>query len=461
MANTELVSREANIAKLKVEVSAEEVGKIYQQLYRQLAKEVNLPGFRKGKVPPNVLRRQLGQETVDEAAADNLKDYAIDQALTEHNLSPRGNPQWHSDPDPEEGASITYELSIPVLPVVTLPDFASFEITVPKLEVTEDMKARFKERLAERYTEYPAKEGAAGGGDALTLAIKSQYADSGEDAPFAIERMMYVMGQEGNLPGWDEKLTKQSAGTDLTFDYEMPKDFADQRIAGKTLKIELKVLEVNAIERPDVDEGFVKSHFNMDTMEDFEKFVDDSLNRERDQQAVQVRIDLAMQKLLAGLEAEITEDMITDEIDGLVKENDHNLHQYNSSLEEYLKQKGQSLGEYRDSLREPAINKIKHYLAIRTLSEQENIQASNEDYQRYAMLLIQREGIPADKVGELFRNRDFFNEATYQIIKEKAHALVGLRVKVISEGNDPDDAQENESDDQTENAAAAQKESDV
>jgi trigger factor len=434
MANIELISREANVAKLKVEINAEETSRIYQQLYRELAKEINLPGFRKGKVPANVLQRHVGMETINGAAADNLKDYAIDQALEQSNLSPRGNPQWLNEPEPVEGAAITYELSIPVLPEVALPDFASYEIAVPALEVTDEMKSRFRERLAERYTEYPAKDGAAGAGDALTVAIKSQYKDSSEDAPFAVERMMYVIGQEGNLPGWDERLIGQSAGAEQTFDYPMPEDFADQRIAGKTLTVELKVQEVNAVNRPAIDEEFIKAHFSMDSQEQFDKFVDDSLNRERDQQAVQMRIELAMQRLVSELTAEITEDMITEEIDGLVKENDHNLHHYNSSLEEYLKQKGQTLAEYRESLREPALQKIKHYLAIRTLAEQEHIHAHNEDYQRYAMLLIQREGIPPEKVTELFRNRDFFNEATYQIIKEKAHALVGLRVQVKVDG---------------------------
>jgi trigger factor len=397
-----------------------------------LAKEIKLPGFRQGKIPANVLRRHLGAENVDSAAADNLKDYAIDQVLEAHDLAPRGTAQWHSDPDPTEGEPITYELSIPVLPVVTLPDFANFEIAVPTLEVTDEMKSRFKERLAERYTEYPAKDGPAVAGDALSVGIKSQFKDSGEDAPFAVERMLYVLGQEGNLPGWDEHLVNQAAGAEIKFDYEMPADFADQRIAGKMLQVELAVLEVNAVNRPSIDEPFIKDHFNMESVEQFDKFVDDSLQRERDQQAVQMRIELAMQKLVAALDAELTEDMITEEIDGLVKENDHSLHHYNSSLEEYLKQKGQSLSEYRDTLREPAKTKIKHYLAIRELANQEHITASNDDYQRYAMLLIQREGIPAEKVTELFRNREFFNEATYQIIKEKAQALVGLRVKVVS-----------------------------
>lgn len=438
MAKTELTSREDNIATLTVELTADEVQKQYKRLYQQLAKEVKIPGFRKGKVPPNVLRRQLGAENVDEYAAEQLKEYAVNAALSDQELVPRGTPRWHSDPDPQDNTALAYEFSMPVLPDVTLPDYAAFELTIPDVSITAEMKDNFRERLAERYTQYEDKAGTAREGDAVSVSISSSFAESGEPAPFAVDKMMYVIGREGNLPGWDEHFTGAEPGKAVEFNYSMPDDFADQRIQGKELAIKADVLGVSTVNRPEVNLEFIKEHFGMETEEQFDEYLETSLKHERDMQAQQLKQEMAMEKLIDELEAEISEDMVTEEIDGLVKENDHQLHHYESSLEEYLKQKDQSLEEYRASLREPAIKKIKHYLAVREIAEKQNTTARNEDYQRYAMLLIQREGIPPEKVQELFRNKEFFNEATYQIIKERVHAHVASSASFKTSGSDED-----------------------
>ena len=136
------------------------------------------------------------------------------------------------------------------------------------------------------------------------------------------------------------------------------------------------------------------------------------LHMERDQQVQQMKSELVMQKLCAELEAEISADMIAGELDGLVKEYDAQLRQHGSSLDQYVKDKGQTLAEYRETLTETAVQKIKVFLAVKTIAETEEMNATGEDFQRYAYYLMQREGVPAERLKELINNPEFMREAT-------------------------------------------------
>jgi trigger factor len=111
--------------------------------------------------------------------------------------------------------------------------------------------------------------------------------------------------------------------------------------------------------------------------------------------------------------------MIKDEIDGMVQENDRQLRRQGSSLDQYLQEKGQSLGDYRDGLREPAINRIRFFLGAKTIADREGFEASREDFGRYAYYLMQREGLGPEQIQDLMKHREFFNEANYQIVLEK------------------------------------------
>ena len=151
MATAKLISHEQNIARVAIEFDAAEVRAHYAAMYRENAKELRVPGFRKGKVPPNVIRQRLGVEPIAQHMAALLKEVALDTVYEQLNLTPRmGRLEWHSAPVPAEDSGIAYDVSIPVLPEVTLPDYASFEFKAPHVKVTDEMQARYRERLRER-----------------------------------------------------------------------------------------------------------------------------------------------------------------------------------------------------------------------------------------------------------------------------------------------------------------------
>jgi len=420
MASAELVSRDANVARIKVAFDAAEIDEHFRGVYKEYARTLVVPGFRKGKVPANVVRQRVGAEAIASAAGEALRDLAVDEGLRQLGLAARqGRVTWHTEADPQEGAPAEVEFSLPVLPEVHLPDYAGFEFSLPGLELSDAMKQRYYERLAEAHTHYDEKQGPAEQGDALLISFASKLAADGGDAPLKHEGLLYVLGKEGNLPGWDEKLTGKAAGESFEFPYALPDNFADQRVAGKELVVAMSVTSVHSVSVPVIDEAFVKEHLHHASWEEFEQYADTSLRLELDAQREQMKRDLAMKRIVDEVQADITEDMVGTEIDGMVKENDRTLRKYDSSLEEYFAQKGTTLVEYRESLRPTALARIKYFLAVRAIAEEQKLDATAEDFERYAYYLMRREGINAQQFKELLGYPEFLSEATYQIVREK------------------------------------------
>ncbi len=420
MSSAELLSRENNIARIKVVLDAAAVDRAYKEVYKALATQISVPGFRKGKVPPNILRQRVGAEAVDSEVSDRLREQAIDFALEQLKLSPRvGRPGFDAEPAPSQGAESIYEFTLPVLPDVTLPDYKSFSIPVTRLHVTDLMKQRYRDRIIERFTDYPPQEDGAGPGNMLVLDVHSKYAENGEESPFHSHSMVFKIGEEGNLPGWDEKLSGAKSGDKVEFSYVMPGDFADTRVAGKELNIEISVSAVHQIIIPELTEEFVTGQLQLESLAQFEEFMQSSLSRESEQQFETLKRDKAMQQVAEQLTTEISEDMINDELDGIVTEHDRELHQHGLSLDGYLQQMNKTIEEFRSERRELAERRIRSFLAVKTIAELEGIRATQEDLMQYMYLLMQRENISQDQVRQLIRNREFINETTYQIIRGK------------------------------------------
>jgi trigger factor len=422
MPSAQLVSRERNIARVTVEIDSREVDSHFQRMYRESAGEMRIPGFRKGKVPVNIVKQRLGAESITRHMDSLLKDVALEYACEELKLTPRaGKLDWHSAASPVEGSSASYDVSIPVLPEVQLPNVGEWEFTVPLLEVSDTMVERYRERLRQRFADMPIKEGVSADGDAVEITFTSTYS-TGEEAPFSYEGMVYQLGADGNLPGWDDHLKGRSPGDQLEFDYEMPANFADARMAGKQIKVKLQVGSVHEVLLPELDEAFVADRLKMNSLQEFEEMIRANLQREAMMQHEQIKREEALGRCMRELQAEITPDMLEREVESLVEENDRILRSNGSSLLRYLEQKGQSLDDYRAGLGSAAEQRIRLFLAVHSISNRENFAVSGDDMRHYAMRLMQSEGISPEQIGELMQNRSFLNDATFEILKEKSVA---------------------------------------
>lgn len=436
MPTVELISRQENVAQVRVQLEAADVDRTFKAVYRQLAKELKVPGFRPGKVPPNVIRQRIGIDTLRGEVDDRLRQFAVNHALQELELTPRGGqPRFEGDLQPQEGEGVAYEFSIDVLPEVKLPDYSDWTIEVPRVELNDELKQRYEQRMIDRFTQTEPKDGPAEEGDLLTIGIHSKFAETGEEAPFGGHDIGFVLGREGNLPGLDEELANAKAGDEKDIEYKMPDDFADKRVAGKALNLLIHIDKVETITAPALDEEFLKDKLGMENRAQFDEYMEASLQREIETQLLQTKKEAAMDRIVREMEADISEDMVKDEIDGMLQENDRTLRRHGGSLDKYLAETGKTIGEYREGLQQPALNRIRFFLGAKAIADREGFEASREDFGRYAYFLMQREGIGPEQMQELMKHREFFNEASYQIVLEKVlnHLVDKVQFKVRGE----------------------------
>lgn len=439
MTNVELVSREGNIARIKVTLDPKAVDKGFSAVYRELSGSLRIPGFRKGKVPPNIIRQRVGLEALQEEVAGNLRDEAFDQALRELKLTPRrGQTVWHEQGSAVEGQEFVMELSQPVLPEVSLPDLSNTRIEVARPPLTEAMLERFQSRLLDRFSAINPVEGPAGPGDSLVIGVHSRFSEGSEEAPFGGHDILYTLGKEGNLPGWDEQLAGAEAGETRDFDYTMPGDYAEAELAGQALHMHVHIDRVARVDRPVLDEEFVKSRLQFESMQQYEDYRRAVLEREIDVQLADEIANRCGRLLAEGVEANITPDMVAEELDTMVSEADSMLRHQGSSLDDYLKGKGQTIQEYRGGLQDAAVKKLKFHLGIVEFASRHGMSVGRDEIAAYAQHLMQREGIGPDEMREYLKDRNFINEISYNLIRDKVLGeLAGvIKVTVLEPGGE-------------------------
>jgi trigger factor len=420
-----------------VTLDAQAVDKGFNAVYRELAGSMKIPGFRQGKIPPNIIRQRVGIEALQQEVGQNLREKAIDEGLKELNLSPRrGDTIWHDEGSASAGQDFVVEISQPVLPEVTLPDLVDASIEVVRPPVSREMLDRFQNRLIERFSKVQDIEGKAGAGDSLIIGVHSRFADSDEEAPFGGHDILFSIGKEGNLPGWDEQLSGLGAGDEKDFEYEMPSDYSDPLVAGKKLKMHVHIDRAARVERPEFDEAFVTGRLGLESLAQYEDYRRAVLEREVD---VQLADEIANRcgKLLAeGVSAELSPDMLAQEIDSMVTEADQMLRQQGLSLDAYLQNKGQTIQEYRGGLTDAATSKLKFHLGIVEYAKVNEMSVGYDEISRYAQALMERENISPDEMRQYLRNRAFVNEISYNLIRDKVlGALAGvIKVTVKDEG---------------------------
>ncbi len=457
---SELVESADNKATIRVTLGPEEVNRFYKEVFNDYSQNLKVPGFRKGKVPRNIILSRVGEEEVRDTVRDRIKAAAFRDSADELKLEVRSqNPRFIDEPAPVEGQPCVLTYEVPLLPEVTLPDYEGFRIPIKRVEASEKMLEQYRQRLLERFTEYEDKDGPAELGDAIVYDLKSTYDDGEKEAPLKHQDVLYILGRDDNLPGYDKHFAGATAGSELTFEYAMPNDFPNSAVAGKTLILEAKVKAVRTVKHPEVTESFVKEHYKMDSLDEFDRYLRETLEYELAEEEKRYKESVAMDHLLGRMAVNLSEDMIKDETDYLVSVHERRLRAAGHSLSEMLKERNQSLEDYRQGLREEASRRLKEFLAVRAIARAKEISVTDEEISRYTATFMRQYNVGSKDMKKLLKNREFLNDAMMEIMRAKVIKHVADSAQFYYEDEEPEPAPEAESSDDISPAPSAAEES--
>jgi len=375
----EILEREGYKVKIKVEVPASQVERTYQSLLNQYASQVKLPGFRAGKAPAKVIEARIGKESLLSEVKEALRDETFPQAARELSLLPVGARVLEESLT--FGQPFVYTVEVENYPEVKLPDWQSFKLEVEAPEVTEDVLSRALDELRARYGEMVAVEREVQEKDHVFIET-----DDGGRFPVVMENAQ---------PHVREALLGKKAGDEVM----VPVKDGDTVVR----EVKTKVLEVKALQLPELDDEFAKTA-GEDSLEALLNKVRDSLKAQFERETRNLKAKELLNKLGEALEVEIPPSMLAREEQSMLENLAENLQQQKLGVRDFLDQleKDGKLEEFKQNLLQEATQRLRRSLAVEALAEQLKTELSQEEFDGFLADLARSYGTnPAHLRSEL------------------------------------------------------------
>jgi len=418
-------------AKITVEVPFEELKPSLDAAYQAIAKQINIPGFRKGKVPPAVIDRQVGRGPVlDEAINDALPKLYV-QALQEHDLEPLAQPEIDVT-KLEDNQTLEFTAEVDVKPEITLPSYAGIEAEVEDLALTEDDIDEQVQALRERFGTLSDVERAAQDGDFVTLDLVAtkdgETVEGGELSDFS-----YKVGAGDMLEGIDDALRGRTSGEDAVFTSQL----LGGDLAGEDVEVKIKVTAVKEQELPALDDDFAQEASEFDTVAELRDDVRTRLERgKRLEQAAAAR-DAVLEALLDRVEVPLPESMVETELAARKQELQQQLMYAGMTLEQYLDNEEQTADEFDGDLEKRVRDSITAQFLLDAIAKAEEIGVDQNELSQHLFRRAQQSGQNPDEFVKHMVEHNHIPEMVGEVVRGKALALVVEQAVVTDASGKP------------------------
>jgi trigger factor len=392
---TTLESLVGNKVKLTVEVDEEDVKRAEEDTLRRLTRQAQLPGFRPGKVPRQVLVSRLGHKTIRAEVLNDVLPRYYEDAVTEQSLDVINQPEIDITSG-EESGPIVFAATVEVRPEVTIAGYNGLEITVPSpLASDADIDAQI-DRMREQFATLNEVDRPARDGDVVTLNIHGTR--DGELAEgLTADDLVYQVGSGGIVEGIDEKLFNAKVGDEFELDA--------QDAPGGPAHLEVKVTLVREKLLPDADDAFATDASEFENLAQLREDLRDRLSSVKRMQASSAMQERAIEALVGLVDVEVPEILLNDEKQHLLQDLAFRLSQQQVSIQDYLNATGQDPDTFLSELDPQAITQVKADLALRALVREETLEADESDVdEEIVRLAAQSSQSPAEMRSFLEQN---------------------------------------------------------
>ena len=371
---------------IQVEIPVEDVNRQTDSLIQKYQKVARIPGFRRGHVPASIIRQRFSEE-IKTDMVEALIPRFFRQEAERLSLHPVSQPRV-TDLHLHDGEPLRFKAAFDVLPEIKLEGYKELRADKPEIAVSEaDVEQAFAD-LRERHASFNAVEGRAlADGDFAQVSLdgnpkaeaKSGEGKSGEGQPVHMDEVLVEIAGKNTMPEFTEHLRGAIPGDERTFDVNYPEDTADKRLAGKTFSYTVKVQSIKQKSLPELNDEFAKQLGEFQTMDDVRKTVREQMESERKHEAEHAAKDKLVAELIQRNDFEVPDSLIEQQIDIRLERGLRALAAQGLTAEQMKKMDLQRL---RVGQREQAIHDVKAALLLERVAEEENIQVSDEEFDR-------------------------------------------------------------------------------
>lgn len=387
---------EKNIGVLTVEIPEEAVATAIDKAYIKVRKEVNLQGFRKGKVPRNILEKKFGIEMFYEEASHLLLQEYYPKAIDAEGIDPVDRPEIDIE-QMEAGKPFIFKATVTVKPEVELGQYTNLGIEKEEKEVTEaDLNAEIDRMRGQHATLEVVEEGVVENGDTAVIDFVGSV-DGVEFPGGAGENHPLVIGSGSFIPGFEEQLVGKKSGEVVDVTVTFPEEYHAEHLAGKDALFKVTINEVKRKVLPELDDEFAKDN-NFENVDALKEDVKNKLEEKAKAETQRDYENKVVDKVLENSTVEIPAVMVDDKVEEMLKEMEQSLSQQGLDLETYFKFTGSSLEQAKEQIRPQAEKDVKFSLIIEAIVSKEEFTSTDEDFDKEIENIAKAYQQEADKI---------------------------------------------------------------
>ena len=396
---------EKNMAKLTVEVSAEDFEKAIEKVYQKQKKQISIPGFRKGKVPRVMVEKMYGKEVFYEDAANDLIPDAYDNALDECEEDIVSSPKIEVT-QIEAGKPFVFTATVALKPEVKLGEYKGIKIEKIEREVTEEEilaeinRERNKNARNITIEDRPVKDGD------MTVIDFEGFVDGEAFEGGKGENYPLTIGSGAFIPGFEEQLLGAEIGKEVEVKVTFPEEYQAEELQGKEAVFKCTVHEIKEKELPELDDEFASEVSEFDTLEEYKEDVKKNLAEKKVKDAETARENAAVEAAVKASEIEIPEAMLETQQRQMVDEFSQRITMQGMSMEQYMQFTGATYEKLIEQVKPQAEERIRARLVLEAIAKSENIVATEEDYEKEMKTMAEVYQMEIDKVKELMGERE-------------------------------------------------------
>jgi trigger factor len=375
---TEVTELPESRARVEVAVEPELLAQRVDRAAKQMASEMKMPGFRKGKVPPQLVIQRIGREAVlEQAIRDSLPEW-YERAIVESGLPTVGDPKLDVDELPAEGDELVFQIEIGVRPTATLGEYRGLEVGRTEVEVPDEQVAAELERLREGFGSLNPVDRPAAEGDVVVIdfagTIDGETFEGSTGKDFTLE-----LGSDGLMPEFNEGLAGKSAGDEVQLEVNFPQDHQQEEVAGKTAAFEVKVGEVREKELPALDDDFAQSASEFDTIDELRGEIRTRLTSALEARADAEFRDAAVEAAADAARIDLPHDLIHARAHELWERFERSLAQRGIDPQMYARMQGKDRHDLISDGEDSAEKSLRREATLAAVAEAEGIEASDDD----------------------------------------------------------------------------------
>ncbi|GAF22749.1 MULTISPECIES: trigger factor [Shouchella] len=392
---------EQNTGVLTFEVEADKVNDALDKAFKKVVQKVNVPGFRKGKMPRGLFEKQFGVESLYQDAIDFMLPEAYSNAVEETGIFPVDRPEVDIESIGKNEKAV-FKATVTVKPEVKLGDYKGLEVEVPSAEVTDEDVQEEVTKLQERHAELVVVEdGEIQNGDTAVIDFAG-YAEGEAFEGGTAENYSLEIGSNSFIPGFEEQLVGLKTGDEKEVEVTFPEEYHAENLAGKPATFKVKIHDVKRKELPELDDEFAKdANENVESLDELKVELRKTLEEQRKTESENAVRDALLEKAADQADITVPDAMVNTEVDRMLQEFGQRLQAQGMNLDMYFQFSGQTEEDMRNQFKEDAEKRVRVNLTLEAISEVEDVQVSDEEVEEEITKMAEMYQRSADEIKAL------------------------------------------------------------